>query len=421
MRLVLIAAIVGACLGASHLVSQADPQPLAPAAAQAADPLAAKQGRVKPQRQVGNDSCRWAHDNECDDPDIGTGACPLGTDVSDCRALREGENDSCRWARDGECDEPNFGTGACVQGTDRTDCGAISWMRNQNDSCATAFNNACEEPGRGNGSCAARTDRTDCHGRQRPMSINDHFFGHDDRVRVNRAEFPWRSVGRLINEAGEACTATLVARDVIVTAAHCIHTDRGVAASGTFTTGDGVAGGPFEARTVAYIVDPRFNYARFNAGDEIDGLDWALLRIDQPLGERLGFAGVQNLTAQGRERALATDLYQAGYAWDTGDYLTGHLRCHMVDFHRDNTFMHECDTTRGDSGSSFMVRNGAGYDVIGVDSSFRSNPNGPFLYVAVSAASFQPFVADFVAGRSGIRVGASRGVKPKALNRAADR
>jgi len=369
-----------------------------------AAPINKQAGPSKPGAGVGvsgNDSCRWANDNECDDPDIGTGACPLGTDVSDCRAIRAGDDDSCRWARDGECDEPNFGTGACVQGTDRTDCGAIAWMRNQNDACDTAFNGACEVPGRGNGSCAARTDRTDCHGRTRPMAINDHFFGHDDRVLVPVNERPWSYIGVLRMDTGESCTATLIARDVIVTAAHCIHTDTGVNAAGRFES----AVGNHQSRITAYLVDRRFNYRRFSTTDEIDGQDWALLRIDQPLGDRLGFAGVQNLTGQGQQRAAAVDLMQAGYSWDTGGHLSGNLRCRIVRTHADNTFAHECDTTRGDSGSAFLVRNGANYDVIGVDSNFRSNPGGPFIYIAVSAASFANEVPNFIAGRSGTRVG----------------
>ncbi len=364
--------------------------------------------RVKPMRR-GDDSCRWANDNECDDPDIGTGACRLGTDFSDCRRLREGEDDSCRWANDGECDEPNFGTGACVQGADRTDCGPIAWMRNQTDACATSFNGICEEPGHAGGGCAVRTDRTDCHGRDRPLTINDHFFGRDDRVRVNAQQPPWRFMGRYVNQAGEACTATLIARDVIVTAAHCVYTDAGVRAGGRFEP----AAGGVQARTVAYAVSPRFNYQRFNTTDEIDGLDWALLRLDQALGEQLGFAGVRNLTGQGRAAARAAELYQAGYSWDTGDILSANVRCHLAETFADLTFAHECDTTRGDSGSAFLVSNGQGYDVIGVDSNFRSNPNGPFIYIAVSAASFQPAIADFVAGRSGTPVSASSGGKPK--------
>ena len=38
---------------------------------------------------------------------------------------------------------------------------------------------------------------------------------------------------------------------------------------------------------------------------------------------------------------------------------------------------------------AFLVRNGNGFDLIGVDSNFRSQSRcGPFIYIAVSAASF---------------------------------
>src|SRR5262249_26347865 len=132
--------------------------------------------------------------------------------------------------------------------------------------------------------------------------------------------------------------------------------------------------------------------------------------LDAPLGTRLGHAGVQNLTGQGRARATAADLYQAGFAWDTGQNLSGNQRCHIVRVYDDNTFAHECDTTRGDSGSALMVRNGEGYALIGVDSNFRSNPGGSFLYIAVSASAFQRYADDFIAGRIGTRIG---GGKPK--------
>lgn len=407
MRVLVAAATIAACVAVSFIAqSGAKPGDLLAGESFAADlrtPIGKQANNPKPGAAAGggNDSCRWAHDNECDDPGIGTGACRQGTDYSDCRAIRAGDDNSCRWANDRECDEPNFGTGACVQGTDRSDCGDIAWLRNQTDACETAFNGICEEPGQGNGSCAARTDRSDCRGRNRPMAINDHFFGRDDRVLVPVEQRPWSFMGVLRMDTGESCTATLIARDVIVTAAHCIHSERGLNARGRFEA----AHGGHAARITAYLVDQRFDYRRFSAGDEIDGTDWALLRLDQPLGDRLGFAGVRNLTAQGQQAASTADLMQAGYSWDTGGHLSGNLRCHIVRVNPDNTFAHECDTTRGDSGSAFLVRGGQGYEVIGVDSNFRSNPDGPFIYIAVSAAAFAPRVPDFIAGRSGIRVG----------------
>lgn len=402
MRFLAMAAIGAACLLAGLSLDAAGALP-AHAAASADKTTGSKPG------PRGNDSCRWANDNECDDPDIGTGACALGTDYSDCRRLREGrEDDSCQWARDGECDEPGFGTGACVQGSDRTDCGSIAWMRNQNDRCTTSFNGVCEEPGQGNGSCAARTDRTDCHGRERPLTINDHFFGRDDRVRINPQEAPWRFMGRFTNSEGEACTATLIARDVIVTAAHCIHIDAGITSRGSF---EPAAGGE-AVRATAYLIDRRFDYARFNSTEEIDGMDWALIRLEEPVGDRLGFARVRNLTGEGPARARAADLYQAGYSWDTGDTLSANIGCHIVRTFSDNTFAHECDTTRGDSGSGFLVRGADGFELVGVDSKFRSNPNGPFIYIAVSAAAFQPHLAGFAAGQTGASFAAATG-KPK--------
>ncbi|NWG54883.1 MAG: trypsin-like serine protease [Hydrogenophilaceae bacterium] len=358
----------------------------------------------KPER--GDDSCRWANDRECDEPDIGTGACALGTDLSDCRAMRAGDDDSCRWARDGECDEPRFGTGACVNGTDRADCGDITRLRFRDDSCEHAFNGICDEREEGGtGLCARRTDRADCVGRERPLTINDHYFGRDDRIRVDASQSPWAQVGLLRLASGETCTATLVGEDVIVTAAHCIHSESGVDARGAFTAASPAPGGPYSADVVAYYTDPQFTHTRFMSGDSVDGRDWALLRLDEPIGRAVGYLGVRNaLGAPGRTGPRPA-LYQAGYGWDTGEFLAANIECRVVEVFRDHTFSHECDTTRGDSGSALIVRDGDAYFVAGVDSNFRSNAGRAgevaFLYIAVSAGAFERHLADFAAGRIG--------------------
>lgn len=362
----------------------------------------------------GDDSCQWANDNECDDPGIGTGACRQGTDRSDCQYLINGESDACRWANDGECDEPGIGTGACPNGSDRTDCGPVAQLRFRNDSCDTAFNNVCEEPGAGNGSCAARTDRRDCIGAERPMTINDHFFGRDDRIFVPTERYPWTMVGQISMTAGGACTATLVGSDVLITAAHCIHGENGQAnAAGEFVANSGE-----RARIIGYFIDPDFDYRRFNTTEQIDGLDWALLRLDRALGDEIGFMQVVDLTGMGTPRARTANLYQAGFSWDTGDHLSGNLACHIVAVQEgQNTFAHECDTTRGDSGSPFMVRSSGGrYSVIGTDSSFRSVPGQPVMNIAVSAAGWIEYLGPFRSRQIGNTVGGQQqgGSDPKA-------
>lgn len=84
--------------------------------------------------------------------------------------------DSCQWAMDGECDHPGLGTGACDIGTDTTDCHDASEQAarsgahsptvgpaNPRDLCATALNGLCDEPERGgSNACSPGTDYTDC-------------------------------------------------------------------------------------------------------------------------------------------------------------------------------------------------------------------------------------------------------------------
>jgi trypsin len=61
------------------------------------------------------DSCWWALDGICDEPQF----CPFGTDATDCSddENTDGAN-SCQYAYDSECDEPRF----CDTGTDTADC-----------------------------------------------------------------------------------------------------------------------------------------------------------------------------------------------------------------------------------------------------------------------------------------------------------
>jgi len=95
---------------------------------------------------ISDDSCAFANDGECDEYRFaGSGACQDGSDRTDCSAWvvqRESDfldraralgvetsiikslgDNTCRWSNDGECDDPSLGgTGACTQGTDATDC-----------------------------------------------------------------------------------------------------------------------------------------------------------------------------------------------------------------------------------------------------------------------------------------------------------
>ncbi|MCC6982804.1 MAG: trypsin-like serine protease [Bauldia sp.] len=345
---------------------------------------------------TGEDTCRWANDGECDDPGIGTGACQQGTDYSDCWRIATGrEDNSCEWANDGECDEPQFGYSVCTQGTDRNDCGAVAHLRFQTDLCELAFDGVCNEPGTGDGQCEVRTDRADCIGRDRPMEIRDHFFGHDDRQLLDTAETPWSLIGQLVDPDGGSCTATLIGEDILVSAAHCVEYETRVDARATFITGIGLRNGPEEAEVVSYFLSP--NREDDRKKEEAASSDWVLLRIDRPLGRELGFVAPRTLDARA---ALDWEIRQAGFSWDTGDHLSGHLGCHIIEVEDENTIVHNCDTTEGDSGSPIMAFIDGEYFVIGTDSTFRTE-NGAEVNVAVRSDEWIGYLPDFRAGLIG--------------------
>jgi hypothetical protein len=137
----------------------------------------------------GDNSCQWAFDGECDDanyPNAVTNACPPGTDTADCTGAGPGPvpgqgpaaqgDNSCQWAFDGECDDPNYPnavTNACAPGTDTADCtgagpgpgpGQGPAAQGEN-SCQWAFDGECDDPNYPNAvtnACPPGTDTADC-------------------------------------------------------------------------------------------------------------------------------------------------------------------------------------------------------------------------------------------------------------------
>lgn len=344
--------------------------------------------------RLGDDTCRWANDRECDDPNFeGTGACAAGTDASDCRAMAIGGDNTCRWANDNECDEPGIGTGVCTSGTDLNDCRAVAFLRNRTNTCETSLNGICEEPGQGDGSCPINTDTADCISRDRPGEARDHYFGHDDRVHVDMSQTPWRSVGVLTLPDG-SCTATLIGPRTVATAAHCMHGDGGVHTKGVvFRVGAWGDSEAARANVLDALVAP--NYSPESAGPgEGNGDDWAILTLDRDLGSAHGFVRpyVLNKDDMSQVRDGEFLVSQAGYSWDTGPYISGHLDCQILRTYRDGSFIHTCDTTRGDSGSPIMFERDGEWRLIAVDSQFfASQPPYPQMsssHLAVDTRAF---------------------------------
>lgn len=338
--------------------------------------------------RLGGDTCRWAFDRECDDAAFGgTGACTAGTDLTDCRAMAIGGDDTCRWANDGECDEPNIGTGVCTSGTDATDCRAIGFLRNRTNMCEHAFNGVCDEPGAGTGLCAANADTGDCVGRERPREARDHYFERDERVIVRPADgMPWAAVGLLEMPDG-SCTASLIGPRHIATAAHCLLGDAGQPIKPIRFRAGAFGETEIAIGLVAFQQGAPDYTSQARGPGQGNGNDWAILTLDRDLGTQIGYIRPYVLTdadlARVGDKGAGLLVSQAGYSWDTGSWLSGHMDCRVLTAYPDGTFIHTCDTTRGDSGSPILTQIDGEWRLIAVDSQFFE-PQPPFPQMSSS-------------------------------------
>lgn len=211
---------------------------------------------------------------------------------------------------------------------------------------------------------------------------------------------PARAIGLLEMSDGGLCSASVVAEDVILTAAHCLYDQnhQSVVAerfSAGYDEGNFVA----TAQIRDVYVPPEFDHRRFLETNEIDGYDWALLRLDRGVGHETGILPIRALDKD--ELEAMTDqngptMIQIGYGNEQSDHPVARRGCHLSMVWKDNTYVHHCGTIPGDSGSPDLIYENDAYAIIGIESAevdFRELKGAD---MAVSSAAFVAALPQFL-------------------------
>jgi len=181
--------------------------------------------------------------------------------------------------------------------------------------------------------------------------------GADDRIEVVAAQYPWSTVGRLNNGQGGHCSGMLIGPRLAITAAHCLWNRKTrqpmPARSLHFVAGYDRGGFLAAARVDRTVIAPGWHFG-IPYTPALAAHDWALLVLDQPLGEQVGWV------APGEPARPGDRVVTVGYGQDKAHIPAAHLGCAVTGTLAGGILTHDCDAVHGDSGAPVLVwRNGA--------------------------------------------------------------
>lgn len=195
---------------------------------------------------------------------------------------------------------------------------------------------------------------------------------NDDRVPMMSREFPWSAVGRIEgvtgNGSGYSCTGTLIAKNVVLTNAHCVINPETREVSQAMRFKPNLINGKVRTLDDVALVEAYHAGTDFSDGSSVN--DWALLKLDRPIGEKYGYLGWKSLPSRELKR-MVKKLALVGYSGDfptnpnqipglkltAGPGMTAgvHKGCSVVS-EQNGLLLHDCDTTGGASGGPILTK-----------------------------------------------------------------
>ncbi|QLE50444.1 trypsin-like serine protease [Nostoc sp. C057] len=194
--------------------------------------------------------------------------------------------------------------------------------------------------------------------------------GIDDRIPMTSRKYPWSTIGRVQGTTTDSksyhCTGTLIDDDIVLTNAHCVIDPDTHKLSQKILFMPNVIDGVVQDEVLVEQVVYGTDFTDDKLTNQIN--DWALLKINQPLGRKYGHLGWKSLrssTLINNPKTLSFVGYSgdfpnpkkkgyedltAGRGW-TASFETG---CSIVG-EKSEVLYHDCATGGGSSGGPLIA------------------------------------------------------------------
>lgn len=194
--------------------------------------------------------------------------------------------------------------------------------------------------------------------------------------------YPYSAIGT-VNWAGfssrSSCTGTLIAEDILITAAHCLinpQTNETVSPQMVHFSA-GYQRGKFLAHTtgIEIINSGKFDLFGKVTNEQIRN-DWALIRLKDPIGKETGYLGwgVFSKATLGKIINPKGKVLVAGYPRDRIHALSVETKCKLQMSPDDNVILrHNCKLVEGDSGGPIAIIYKDHATLIGINSATNAN------------------------------------------------